>query len=30
MNGTQNGIENIVEIEELESKVAPSGWAPLD
>jgi hypothetical protein len=30
MNEAKNGIEIVIEIEELESKIAPSGWAPLD
>ena len=30
MNETKNGIEIIIEIEELESKITPSGWLPLD
>jgi hypothetical protein len=30
MTETKNGIESIIEIEELESKIAPSGWAALD
>ena len=29
MNET-NGIEIVIDIEELESKVTPSGWLPLD